>query len=75
MDERALLRGIIMPYSEETTVEEKDKRGVTINKYIKGRYLGKVHQPSLREVSLSAMSLHIPLLVANLQRRSSKRVL
>lgn len=43
MEDRSLPRCTTPFYSEETIIEEKDKRGNVVNKYVKGRYLGKVH--------------------------------
>ena len=38
---------------EENIVEEKNKNGTVINKYLKGRLLGKVPNITLREDSLN----------------------
>jgi len=45
-------------HSEENIVEEKTKNGQIINKYLKGRYLGKVIQNIFREASPNAINLH-----------------
>jgi hypothetical protein len=42
MEERMPARGKYHYDSEETVIEEKNRQGTTVNKYIKGRYLGKV---------------------------------
>lgn len=53
--------------SEETIIEEKNKQGTTVNKYIKGRYLGKVISMLLREdLQNATSSLTLPL-AENLQ--------
>jgi len=44
-------------HSDENIVEEKTKNGQVINKYLKGRYLGKVIKNIFRVASLSAINL------------------
>ena len=74
MDERGLGRGRSGFYSEEVIVEEKDRRGVTVNKYIRGRFLGKVSRDLFREDLPGASSSPTWPPAASTQPRSSKRL-
>jgi hypothetical protein len=50
-------------------IEEKNKNGTIINKYLKGRLLGKVTIILFREASLNATSLPKFSQVENTQQR------